>query len=966
MLQEFGLGVVIQATDKASSVFGNVQNAFGQMQSTIAEGSQSISKDMLNMQEIMASSVVGHTLKSMGEGVISKGKGMMSWITDFAKEIIQVGDSVDKTMITLEALYKSAEAGAQKYQDIVKYALKTPFEIEQLTGIVTMFKAIGIEALGLESVVTSTSGRSEELLSVMSDLASLQPQIPFNMSAYAVKEYIAEGNTISLLRRMSLDIGNILGRDLGKTIEQRKVDIADLVEALGAEGLTDKLFGTWSQIMSNFSDFFFNMKSAIGDAGMFDALKASLNYVGELAQGLDPELVKKFAQSMSDGFMFIFKPIDKVVRRTADFIKMIMEYIGDNPWVMKLAFGFTAIASAVTIASGAILVLGGSFLILTAGIRMIPYLTKQIGGMGLAFKGALFFLAKFAVLAGLAFYAWKTNFLGIKDFAKGFGQGMKDIFTGVSVGLDTNGRAFVLWTEKLLKSDSAYERFAGNMLKIVAVVRGLIDVWNDDTLSPENYTALNDLGLLPIIENALIAKKNVEDFLEGMERGFKKFNDTIIDPYIIPAIKQIKEFGKYLKDEFLPLLGFGDELSEGEQAVKDSTPSGFKKLGEDIAFFAGFIGVLFVVLKLAKLIKGVFGGVGTAIGGIAKLVVAHPLLAFLVIAGVLVYYLYNKFDEVKDAVDALIGIVGILALVVATVVGVFIAGIAFIIISIVSMGLIIYGIFASIVDTWITTWKIIKEFWEGWKESFWLIVKALFTGDWSTVLEDLKGIWGEKWENVMELFDGWKERFQTRWDSIGTYLSGVWTRFRTPVDDFFGFVAEKFSWFLEKLGIVDTELSKRDAQIDALANSAKSSNTGQGGGFVKPVAQKNTVVNRGNQNIDSGYQKTTKKSNTAFDIGSRFIPYDMHAKVHRGEMIVPEKENPYVNSNGKILPFTPKSPRDEGDNYDMSVTFSEGAIVLNVQNATPEEAERLATEIMKKIDRKRDLEKIRTYKRGVS
>lgn len=41
-----------------------------------------------------------------------------------------------------------------------------------------------------------------------------------------------------------------------------------------------------------------------------------------------------------------------------------------------------------------------------------------------------------------------------------------------------------------------------------------------------------------------------------------------------------------------------------------------------------------------------------------------------------------------------------------------------------------------------------------------------------------------------------------------------------------------------------------------------------------------------------------------FDVGSRYIPQDMVAMVHEGEMIVPKPENPYANSDGQIMPGT--------------------------------------------------------------
>ena len=41
--------------------------------------------------------------------------------------------------------------------------------------------------------------------------------------------------------------------------------------------------------------------------------------------------------------------------------------------------------------------------------------------------------------------------------------------------------------------------------------------------------------------------------------------------------------------------------------------------------------------------------------------------------------------------------------------------------------------------------------------------------------------------------------------------------------------------------------------------------------------------------------------NFGFAVGSRYIPNDMVATIHKGEMIVPASENPYANSGGKIL-----------------------------------------------------------------
>ena len=66
----------------------------------------------------------------------------------------------------------------------------------------------------------------------------------------------------------------------------------------------------------------------------------------------------------------------------------------------------------------------------------------------------------------------------------------------------------------------------------------------------------------------------------------------------------------------------------------------------------------------------------------------------------------------------------------------------------------------------------------------------------------------------------------------------------------------------------------------------------------EPAENKNATVN-------TRYTRSGSTSQyggvSQFAIGSRYIPYDMQATIHRGEMIVPKSENPYANSKGNIL-----------------------------------------------------------------
>ena len=53
--------------------------------------------------------------------------------------------------------------------------------------------------------------------------------------------------------------------------------------------------------------------------------------------------------------------------------------------------------------------------------------------------------------------------------------------------------------------------------------------------------------------------------------------------------------------------------------------------------------------------------------------------------------------------------------------------------------------------------------------------------------------------------------------------------------------------------------------------------------------------------IKAGVSKMSE-SKPGFAIGSRYVPYDMTAQIHKGEMIIPASENPYANSGGRVMP----------------------------------------------------------------
>ncbi len=75
-----------------------------------------------------------------------------------------------------------------------------------------------------------------------------------------------------------------------------------------------------------------------------------------------------------------------------------------------------------------------------------------------------------------------------------------------------------------------------------------------------------------------------------------------------------------------------------------------------------------------------------------------------------------------------------------------------------------------------------------------------------------------------------------------------------------------------------------------------------------------------------------------YEVGTRYVPYDMVAKIHEGEMIVPKKYNPYANSKG---------------NYSEAQGLGGDTITLNQHfygdNISPADMERQARKLFRKV-----------------
>lgn len=85
-----------------------------------------------------------------------------------------------------------------------------------------------------------------------------------------------------------------------------------------------------------------------------------------------------------------------------------------------------------------------------------------------------------------------------------------------------------------------------------------------------------------------------------------------------------------------------------------------------------------------------------------------------------------------------------------------------------------------------------------------------------------------------------------------------------------------------------------------------------------------------------------------YAVGSRYIPYDMPAMVHEGEMIIPKAENPYKNSGGTITGGLYNSESIVRAIRDLGASMT-GTVNITINGAEGQNVERLAEEVVDQI-----------------
>lgn len=492
-MNNFGLGLILNFRDNATAGIQNATRSFQDLNNSVSDFSQANNIDSALMSISYAAGVVGDSLMSVGESVIS-------FYTGVTSSIIETGTTMMTAQTQLSTLYGSDMLGVQKLAEIKEYAKKSIFNFEDLIPSVIMLKANGIEAF--DQIASSAylasngiEGNKQTLMDYAADLAAFNPQM---RNAYgtgvqaamgALNEYIAEGNAMSLKRGASLDINQLIGEDTAGTIEERSRQVADLIEKLGMVGMTANLAETPMQRLSNVSDIFFNLMSDISNSGVFEKYSELVAKFTDYLFKIPDEELKNIAEVIGGALVDLMTPFEYVIDLGIKAVDWLRETVKTNPELVQTTIKAVAMAGAFMLLSGIVLRLASSLGMLKITIGGLFGGNALSGGFKLLglFKNLLFFVAPIIAAVILLKLAWDRNFLGIQE--------------------TTQNTVKKVWES----------------LKLIA------DAFMDNTLSGENFQKAKDLGILPLIEGILQLKYHWGFFVEGLKKGVDSFFQTVKD-----------------------------------------------------------------------------------------------------------------------------------------------------------------------------------------------------------------------------------------------------------------------------------------------------------------------------------------------------------------------------------------------------------------------------------------------------
>lgn len=433
---EYGLSIVLDFQDNATAGMQSASSAFSSLSGSADKLSMGIggtASSLLDMNtSVVGMSVLGSQFQNMGQSVL----GVMK---NIGSKVVDTSSSFENFQLTLKALYGDADKASKITDDLFAYANKSPFEVEDLQGMVVTLKSQGLEAF--DQMIGKTTGLRQETMAWIGDLQAFRPNTTALKWKQAIQNFLSGDDNVSAkMLRNILDVGdlsNYLGHDLHKTVEGRMQDLIEIVEKTGMAGMQDTLSNTWSIVLSNMSDAWTTFTYRIGfgnkENNMYRSATNAVRNLLEVEKSVFSD--KTIINSTSEALYGLVHPVEKFTGAIKNIAPAMTTWLKNNPQVIKFGTNLTVVGGAALVAMGSVLRLSGAVINYMLNVQRLGGFVGIFSMLGNSIQALTFRSIGWASALGLLAVVLTRNYGNISGLFGTLSKQAKSLFGEISNNL---------------------------------------------------------------------------------------------------------------------------------------------------------------------------------------------------------------------------------------------------------------------------------------------------------------------------------------------------------------------------------------------------------------------------------------------------------------------------------------------------------------------------------------------------
>ena len=786
---DFGLGLVLTFTDRASAGLAGVTTTLQGLENSITQSSSYI--DMLGNSLSSLESLGSGLTKAITLPVVS----FMGLITKFG---IGRASFVENMHLAFTSLIGDAQEASDYMQELMGFAKTTPYTYESITNAAQALIAYGFEQ---NKILSKTQDGYDGIVKVLGDWAGAvgKGEAGFATVSEILGKINSEGKVtairINQLQRQGIMASKIIGNMYGlaesdarafiKTMSGTQF-IDDLLKGLkegtnGVNGMTGAVDGLMGQMKKTWTGALDTFRSSLKTAGLnlmgayedefgvtrykfLENMTASLNNLSDAIKKTSNVL-----QPMADLFSSVINKGSLFIKAVATAWDSMSSVSKDGTKSMSsLQKTISKIVSGLTLLGPILLVVSK-----VGGGLIRSFLTIKVTLLSL-----LPFLTVFGLALTLLAATWKSDFAGMRTSLAYFTNGVISSFITARNALTGDVAQMTSALKPFKDKDDFFSGLTIALARVMTLFQALSEGWNDFTLSEDTFLKAKELGLLPLIEAIFDLKYRFDLFKKGFKKGWDEVGNKVKD--VISKIVE-KVDGTVFEELFNKVTGFFQKLSDNDpQAWEDLGEMCGKLTAETLLLGAAFLLVNTAINKVIKtinlaisiiggilyVIEGIIGIIGRLVGVIGRAISTPTIAGIVTLIAGLTTAVITFVDQWKNGFDAVKSIIMVVGLAIAAV-GAIILGVPAAIAALVAA---VVGAVALLAIHIHDHWEEIKAFFAGIGEWLYQNIGVPFTNFIFGIGNAIKTFFTEKIPNAWSSFVQWVQSIPSK---ISTFFSNL-------------------------------------------------------------------------------------------------------------------------------------------------------------------------------------------------